>query len=212
MNIEKESPQPMEVDETSGPTEVQDDSEKTLGDLMQEKNLSFKDPSDIFFAQTPLSRLRDRKALRDEIQECVDFNVEEVLGIVSTTAEFQAGRGASILDGLDRELAYKYDYKAFFHRIEELRKWHTEKPKRDSYLSPYFSLIQLSGMGKMRLFVECRARLSGLKDVCCKTILCTPIPVKSEDYFDLEIDAKGLQTLQGDDKALQEKIDVIGES
>ena len=31
MNIEKESPQPMEVDETSGPPEVQDDSEKTLG-------------------------------------------------------------------------------------------------------------------------------------------------------------------------------------
>ena len=281
MNIEKESPQPMEVDETSGPTEVQDDSEKTLGDLMQEKNLSFKNPRDEnFFAQMPLSFLRDMKGQRNAIQECVDFNVEEVLGIISTTAELQAGRGASIpktmgdlmqeknlsfknpsdkehfaqmslsflrdmkgtrddiqkrvdfnveevlgiisttaelqagrgasiLDGLDRELVHEYDYKAFFQRIEELRKWHTEKDERNSYLSPYFSLIQSSGMGKTRLFVECRARLSGLKDVCCKTILCTPIPVKSEDYFDLEIDAKGLQTLQGDDKALQEKIDVI---
>ena len=64
-------------------------------------------------------------------------------------------------------------------------------------------------MGKTRLFVECRARLGGFKDVCCKTILCTPIPVKSEDYFDLEIDTKGLQTLQGDDKALQQKVNVI---
>ena len=212
MNIEKESPQPMEVDETSGPTEVQDDSEKTLGDLMQEKNLSFKDPSDkIMFAHMPLSKLRDRKGQRNAIQECVDFNVEEVLGIISTTAELQAGRGASILDGLDRELAHEYDYKAFFQRIEELRKWHTEKAERDSYLAPYFSLIQSSGMGKTRLFVECRARLGGLKDACCKMILCTPIPVKSEDYFDLEIDAKGLQTLQGDDKALQEKVnDIVG--
>ena len=202
----------MEVDETSGPTEVQDDSEKTLGDLMQEKNLSFKNPSDKkHFAQMSLSFLRDRKGQRNAIQECVDFNVEEVLGIVSTTAQLQAGRGASILDGLDRELAYEYDYKAFFQRIEELHKWHTEKRKRDSYLAPYFSLIQSSGMGKTRLFVECRARLSGFKDVCCKTILCTPIPVKSEDYFDLEIDAKGLQTLQGDDKALQEKVnDIVG--
>ena len=212
MNIEKESPQPMEVDETSGPTEVQDDSEKTLGDLMQEKNLSFKNPRDEnLFAHMQVSELRDRdgKDVRDVIQKRVDFNVEEVLGIISTTAELQAGRGASILDGLDRELVHEYDYKAFFQRIEELRKWHTEKDERNSYLSPYFSLIQSSGMGKTRLFVECRARLSGLKDVCCKTILCTPIPVKSEDYFDLEIDAKGLQTLQGDDKALQEKIDDI---
>ena len=88
MNIEKESPQPMEVDETSGPTEVQDDSEKTLGDLMQEKNLSFKDPSDkIMFAHMQVSELRDRKDQRDIIQKSVDFNVEEVLGIISTTAE-----------------------------------------------------------------------------------------------------------------------------
>ena len=210
MNIEKESPQPMEVDETSGPTEVQDDSEKILGDLMQEKNLSFKDPSDkIMFAQMPLSFLRDHKDLRDVIQKRVNFNVEEVLGIISTTAELQAGRGASILDGLDRKLAHEYDYKAFFQRIEELHKWHTEKAERDSYLAPYFSLIQSSGMGKTRLFVECRARLGGFKDVCCKTILCTPIPVKSEDYFDLEIDAKGLQTLQGDDKALLQKVNDI---
>ena len=210
MNIEKESPQPMEVDETSGQTEVQDDSEKTLGDLMQEKNLSFKDPSVIFFAQMSLSFLRDHKDQRDVIQKRVNFNVEEVLGIISTTAELQAGRGASILDGLDQKLAHKYDYKAFFQRIEELHNWHTEKAERDSYLAPYFSLIQSSGMGKTRLFVECHARLGGFKDVRCKTILCTPIPVKSEDYFDLEIDAKGLQTLQGDDKALLQKVnDVI---
>ena len=142
MNIEKELPQPMEVDETSGLPEVQDDSEKTLGDLMQEKNLSFENPGDkIEFAQMQLSRLRDRKGLRDEIQEIVNFNVEEVLGIISTTAQLQAGRGASILDGLDRELAHEYDYKAIFHRIEELHKWHTEKAERDSYLAPYFSLI-----------------------------------------------------------------------
>ena len=212
MNIEKESPQPMEVEETSGPPEVRDDSKQTLGDLMQEKNLSFKNPRDEnFFAQMSLSFLRDMKGTRDEIQKRVDFNVEEVLGIISTTAQLQAGRGASILDGLDRELAHECDYRAFFQRIEELRKWHSEKAERDSYLAPYFSLIQSSGMGKTRLFVECRARLGGLKDVCCKTILCTPIPVKSEEYFDLEIDAKGLQTLQGDDKALQEKVnDVVG--
>ena len=210
MNIKKESPQPMEVDKASGLPEVQDDSKKTLGDLMQEKNLSFKNPSvAMWIPHMPLSELRDRKRIRDEIQETVNFNVEEVLGIISTTAQLQAGRGASILDGLDRELAHEYDYRAFFQRIEELRKWHTEKAEWDSYLAPYFSFIQSSGMGKTRLFVECRARLSGFKDVCCKTILCTPIPVKSEDYFDLEIDAKGLQTLQGDDKALQEKVNVI---
>ena len=107
------------------------------------------------------------------------------------------------------KLAHKYDYKAFFQHIEELHKWHTEEAERDSYLAPYFSMIQLSGMGKTRLFVECQVCLGGFKDVCCKMILCMPIPVKSEDYFDLEIDAKGLQTLQGDNKALQQRVNII---
>ena len=69
---------------------------------MQEKNHSFKNPSDkILFAQMLLSILRDWKGFRDVIQESINFNVEEVLGIISTMAQLQAGCGAPIQDGLD---------------------------------------------------------------------------------------------------------------
>ena len=64
------------------------------------------------------------------------------------------------------------------------------KPERTKYIAPYFPLVQSSGMGKTRLFVEYKRMLEGAEtkeNFKCWTILCVDAGVPENDwkqYFD----------------------------
>jgi hypothetical protein len=66
-------------------------------------------------------------------------------------------RVSSITAGLDTPLVQKTDLEASRARVDELFGWYASKKEGyRKYVAPYFPMIQSSGMGKTRLFVELR--------------------------------------------------------
>ena len=110
-------------------------------------------------------------------------------------------RGPDITDGLDTVLVHDLDLKAFEKRIEQLFEWHDQVSVREEFLAPYFALVQLSGMGKTKLFIEFRKLYNGRgQNYVCKTILCLDANLNEQDrekFYDYmlivdETDAKSI--------------------
>ena len=108
----------------------------------------------------------------------------------------QAGCGASILVGLDRKLAHDYEYKAFFHRIEELHEWHTEKASKGLLPCSLFLIDSIERNGQDEVVRGVLRTFAWSPRHVLQEDICMPLHVQSEDYFDLVIDIKDLQTLQ----------------
>ena len=91
-------------------------------------------------------------------------------------------RGPNITDGLDTVLVHDLDLKAFEKRIEQLFEWHDQVSVRGEFLAPYFALVQSSGMGKTKLFIEFRKLYNKRGQKCvCKTILCLHANLEKQD-------------------------------
>lgn len=97
--------------------------------------------------------------------------LELILGRSVHTSGDTNGRGAKIVDGLETDLSHTMDFDAFSNRITKLFEWHTNAALQTKYLAPYFALVQSSGMGKTKLFLELRNQTKN-SDIQCMTILC----------------------------------------
>ncbi|MEL7196588.1 MAG: hypothetical protein AAFO96_29460, partial [Bacteroidota bacterium] len=97
------------------------------------------------------------------------------------------GRGPNIVDGLETQLVHDFDFHAFRERVDELFKWHDDESLTRKYCAPYFAFIQSSGMGKTKLFAECRSRLANSEEEKCLTILCVDAKLSDDQrrqYYD----------------------------
>jgi hypothetical protein len=86
-----------------------------------------------------------------------------------------------------QELVHNFDTKRFAERVLDLFDWHTNTEIRDTYVAPYFPLVQSSGMGKTKLLWELRRSVDENRDdddkftgYSCKTIVCTDVPPTSD--------------------------------
>jgi len=54
---------------------------------------------------------------------------------------------------LDTPLVHNFDLNRLYARVKELFKWH-DTSESETFITPYNPVIQSSGMGKTKLFVE----------------------------------------------------------
>lgn len=72
---------------------------------------------------------------KEQIEEALElFNSQEDTSLPAT-------RGPLITDGLDVDMAHKYDLDAFGHRVDDLFQWHSDEKIAEKYLAPYFPLV-----------------------------------------------------------------------
>ena len=124
-------------------------------------------------------------------EDVFTLSEEDKEEVITCLLESQDSSGytrlAKITDGLDIQLAHKFDVDAFVERIEKLFVWHDDDNERKNYRAPYFPLVQSSGMGKTRLFHEAKTYFNNLDDTVCLKILCTEAKLDrriQQKYFD----------------------------
>ena len=174
------------------------DADKTLGDLFvydwlkdgiteqEEENLQFQlNASIALLKRNPEFRRGVQKFLKIDLDHFLTTG--EVSPILSTT-ELQ--RVAVIDYEIESStLSYKRDFNAFKNRVESLFAWRTNAASgKDTYMAPYFPLIQSSGTGKTKLMFEYKQEMLGNDNIHCALILChdgnrTSMTGKKESIF-----------------------------
>ena len=107
-----------------------------------------------------------------------------------TPSQQKIGRIADLDFGMDTLLKHHFDLNRFTQRVHGLFKWYDDVNETETYMAPYFPLIQSSGMGKTKLLVEFRNHLDK-SAYSCHIILCkqkgSQKKQKKEEVFDRDL-------------------------
>jgi hypothetical protein len=122
---------------------------------------------------------------------CVLYDAFVQAGIVHDSVPDGSGRVASLTLGLDQDYRGKFDLRQFQQRIEVTFKWYEDEKVRDEFISPSFSIIQSSGMGKTKLMKEYKkvtSESAASSSILVRLLLCvhgdTDPPADHQNHFD----------------------------
>jgi hypothetical protein len=153
------------------------------------------------YLQEQRTLLKNKQTLSLEERETMieilangEGRIEEVLEALqqkktASTANV-SDRVTTVTDGLDERLKHNIDVIAFKERVMQLFDWY-DKEEYKEYIGPYFPMIQSSGMGKTRLFMELKKLSLGTdhNQVKCITLICkSNDPNFDPNFFDGFID------------------------
>ena len=155
------------------------DADKTLGDYLQDHwlkdGITDQVKEDLEYQR--IASLKTIPEFRQGVQKFLKIDLDHFLhtGEVSpipSTTELQ--RVAVIDYEIESStLSYKRDFNAFKNRVESLFDWRTNAASgKDTYMAPYFPLIQSSGTGKTKLMFEYKQEMLGNDNIHCALILC----------------------------------------
>jgi hypothetical protein len=142
--------------------------DKVITDLVTAKN-----KVDLEKLKTKLETMREylnqknkRPGWTDNEKKAIDAKTEaawyglmkiSVQTLLNESESPTPSRVSSITEGWDTPLVQTTDLEAFRARVDDLFGWYASKKEGyGKYVAPYFPMIQSSGMGKTRLFVELR--------------------------------------------------------